>query len=856
VKYLRIAIWGVLCAILYTGCSYAPLLKSREYLLHSQSIKGNKSIPKEELVPLYQQLPNRRFAALGTKTYLHLYLIGRESFDSARVGAEIRKVKVRFQQRLDAHPVGTSKVFALKEKLRNDTMSLPPSDTSKLRDAKVAALVAQTNSEIKEILSDTNKRTKIRRRFDKRLKKLETRKREGNYMMRVMGEPPALYDTNLVNATKEQFTSYYASRGYLFTKVTHEADTTVKNVSVTYRIEEHQPLIVKNIFYEIEDSVMKQLYLSDSLHSFFKEGMVYNEEVFNKERERTFKLLKDNGYYFFAKNYIFIDIDTTGFGHEASLYYIIKNPEGQKHKQYVVKDIVINIDKGRPSAKASPYAYVYNDKKYNMYYKRYSRKILNSKIPIKKGVLYSAHNTQRAQNRLSQLQMFKFVNISYAVNNDSLVATITSNSLPKYQINDEFGVNTNVNRQIPGPYGSITFTNRNTFRGCEILDLSLSGGIEGQISSLYEDKFIRTTEINGNAGITFPLLVLPGRLRYSYLDFNPRTRFSLSYVSSYRPDYDRTQIIGTMSYQLQLSPHSRFIVAPLELNLINASIKDSNFANQLDSLLIGGSNIINNFKKSLVTNVSVSYINNNNNPLNNKRSHFFKAYAELGGLTPSLIAGLSNENITQNDSLFDLPYYKYWKCGVDYRYYQPILRKSTLAVRLSSNFVSSFGDNGNGIPYLKYLYAGGVNSIRAWRTRRLGPGSYVVKNADGTFSYRIEQPGEFNIESSIEGRFKIYKFIGIGLFADMGNVWTVKNDDKRLDSQFQLDSFYKQIAVGTGIGLRLDFSFFVFRIDASTKTYDPARPESERFRYPHLTFKDLLGRDDQTVYSFGIGYPF
>ncbi len=853
-KYLRIAVLGVVCAILCIGCSYAPLLKAREYLLHSQTIKGNKSIPKEELVPLYQQLPNRRFAALGTKTYLHLYLIGRESFDSARVGAEIRKTKVRFQQRLDEHKIDTSKIFALKEKLKNDTLLLLESDTSKSR--KVNALVEQSNKNINEILADTNKRARIRRRFSKRLKTLETKKREGNYMMRVMGEPPALYDTNLVNDTKEQFISYYASKGYLFTKVTHEADTTVKNVSVTYRIEENPPLIIKNILYEIEDSVMRRLYLADSVHSFLKKGMVYNEEVFNRERERTFKLLRDHGYYFFAKNYIFIDIDTTGLKNEAMLYYIIKNPEGLKHKQYVVKDIVINIDKGRPKAKQSPDEYLYNDKRYNMYYKRYSRKILNSKIPIKKGQLYSAYNTQRAQNRLSQLQMFKFVNISYALINDSLVASINTSSLPKYQINDEFGVNTNVNRQIPGPYGSITFSNRNTFRGCEILDLSFSAGIEGQISSLYEDKFIRTTEINGNAGITFPLLVLPGRFRYSYLDFNPKTRFSLSYVSSYRPDYDRTQVIGTMNYQLQLSPHARFIVAPLELNLINATIKDTNFANQLDTLLSGGSNIINNFKKSLVTNMSVSYINNNNNPLSNKKSHFFKAYAELGGLTPSLIAGLSNGNITQKDELFDLPYYKYWKCGVDYRYYQPILRKSTLAVRLSSSVVSSFGDNGNGIPYLKYLYAGGVNDIRAWHMRRLGPGSYVVKNQDGTFSYRREQPGEFNIVSSLEGRFKIYKFFGIGLFADIGNVWTIKNDDKRLDSQFRLDSFYKQIAVGTGIGLRLDFSFFVFRIDASYKTYDPARPESERFRYPHFTFNDLKAKYNQTVYSFGIGYPF
>lgn len=857
-RILKALVIAIVCMLSLTGCSYAPLLKAREYLLHSQTIRGNKAIPKEQLTPLYQQLPNRRFAALGLKTYLHLYLIGRESFDTAKVNKEIAQTHAKYSQKMQSIVLDTVKLLQIEAEcevkiktLQQQKQGLKASDTAAIQ-SRINKTQASCLHRSQEVYKDTLKRAKVRKKYAKKISALETKRLEGNYMMRVMGEPPSLFDTNVVNDTKEQFKAYYASKGYLFTEISHKADTTGKNVSVTYNIVENPPLVITDIVYEIRDSAVRKIYDADSARSFLKKGMVYNEEIFNKERERTFKLLRDHGFYYFAKNYIFMDLDSTGHKNQAVLYYIIKDPEEGRHKQYFIKDVVINIDKSKNST--DPHTYLYNQKVYNLYYKKYSRKILDSKIPIKKGAPFSARQTQRAQNRLSQLQMFKYVNISYAVAEDSLVANISTGSLSKFQVNDEFGVNTNVNRQIPGPYGSITFTNRNTFRGCEILDLNLSAGIEGQISNLDETQFISTTEINGNVGISFPLLLLPGPWRYSYLDYNPRTRFSLSYISNYRPDYDRTEIRAIMNYQLQINQSSRLIIAPLELNLINAKIKQDEFQKLLETLAAGGSNIINNFKKSLVSNMSITYINNTNSPLHNKRSHFFKTYTEIGGLTPTLLASLTNED-AQEKKLLGLPYYKYWKFGADYRYYHPIFRQSTLAIRVSSNILSTISDNGNGLPYPKFLYAGGGNSIRAWATRRLGPGSFVAKDGDKA-SYKIEQPGELNLESSIEGRFKIYKFVGIGLFADMGNVWTLKNDTARPGAQFKLNSFYEQIAIGTGIGLRLNFSFFVFRLDVSTKTYDPARVAGDRFRLFKLNASDLLVKNNQTTYSFGIGYPF
>ncbi|HTF81096.1 MAG TPA: POTRA domain-containing protein, partial [Cytophagales bacterium] len=466
-----IAVSGIIaCAILLASCSYTPLLRSKEYLLHTQTIKGNKAIPKDELVPLYQQLPNRRFAALGTKTYLHLYLIGRLYLDTQKIDQQIIKTHKKYLPLLEEAAPDTLKVQQLQ---RSHALTLAALYEKKKISADTAAVheeIKATNAkyeqEISQTLADTLKRAEIRKKYNAKLKKLERTRTEGNYMMRVMGEPPSLFDTNTVNQTKDQFINYYATKGYLHTDVSYVADTSGKNVTVTYNINENPPLIIKDIVYEIQDSSVKAVFKADSHHTFIKRGMVYNEEVFNNERERTFKLLRDNGFYYFAKNYIFIDVDTSGHKHEATLYYIIRNPDQGAHKKYVIKEVVMNIDKGKFNSKGV-YTYNYNNKLFNMYYKKYSRKILNSKIPIEKGAYFSARQTQRTQNRLSQLQMFKFVNIAYTNVNDSLIATINTASLPKYQISDEFGVNTNVNRQIPGPYGSITFSNRNTFRGCE-----------------------------------------------------------------------------------------------------------------------------------------------------------------------------------------------------------------------------------------------------------------------------------------------------------------------------------------------------------------------------------------------------
>jgi outer membrane protein assembly factor BamA len=188
--------------------------------------------------------------------------------------------------------------------------------------------------------------------------------------------------------------------------------------------------------------------------------------------------------------------------------------------------------------------------------------------------------------------------------------------------------------------------------------------------------------------------------------------------------------------------------------------------------------------------------------------------------------------------------FRYVKMNADLRYYYPV-KKNTFAMRYNFGYAYPYGNN-RGLPYEKYYFAGGPNSIRAWQLRRLGPGTYAPRDSSGQITYRIERPGELLLEMSWEYRFKIVSFFEGAAFVDAGNVWMLTKDPARPGSEFKVNTFFRQIAVGTGVGLRLNFTFFILRFDLGIKAYDPAVQQFVLFN------SGLKGG----IINFGIGYPF
>ena len=294
-----------------------------------------------------------------------------------------------------------------------------------------------------------------------------------------------------------------------------------------------------------------------------------------------------------------------------------------------------------------------------------------------------------------------------------------------------------------------------------------------------------------------------------------------------------------MNYEWQKTINKSFNVSIFDLNVVNTTNVDPDFAEFIEGL---SENFRQSFEPSIISSVNAAYIFNNNDLTKNKRANFLRLFGEMGGLIPGATQSIFDPN--EPKTLLGLPYYQFVKSQIDVRTYQPVNEFATIAFRFNGGIGSPYG-NSTVLPYEKYFFAGGLNSIRAWAPRRLGPGGYRQTDDNGELTYSIEQPGEIILESSIEFRSKIVGFVHGATFIDVGNVWTISEDTEREGSAFQLNSFYKQIAVGTGVGLRLNFSFLIFRFDVGVKVYDPARNGL-------VPLRDKYSR----TYNIGLGYPF
>jgi outer membrane protein assembly factor BamA len=317
------------------------------------------------------------------------------------------------------------------------------------------------------------------------------------------------------------------------------------------------------------------------------------------------------------------------------------------------------------------------------------------------------------------------------------------------------------------------------------------------------------------------------------------------------------------------------------LTLINLQIiqstTDSAFNATLQNLQrTQGNNLINSFKPSLVSSVIFALTWNPNNYGNSERSSYFmQIKAESGGT-------LFNLYTPTYASERGLQTYKYFRFGIDYRRKQVIDRNTSIAFRFNSGVAYSYGGN-NALPYEKYFFIGGSNSVRAWRPRRLGIGSFppllsTNPSSNGLFDYRYEKPGEILLEGSIEIRKKLFGFVNGAVFVDSGNVWSFQQANTPATSEttaswsgqgntkFYIDKFYKEIGIGTGVGLRFDFNFLVLRLDVGIKAWDPAQPDGQRFVLDRLSFSQPYAKlnpdgtysnyKEPVIWNVGIGYPF
>jgi outer membrane protein insertion porin family len=780
-------------------------LKESEYLLYSVEIKGNDKTGKSELLDVVKQTPNTRIPLLNTSIGISVYRFGEWTFDSMK------------------HVKKKEEYLAERDKLIQ-----------------------------KEEAQNLNKKEKKRLiKLNNNLTSLEKTLEYGNFFMRT-GNPRVIFDSLSTIESSKQITFYLFNNGYFDAETTFEVEKKKKKAWITYFVKENSPYLVDSLYTRSDDKNIYELLLKHERRSNIKVNQNYNQSAISRERQRVEDILKDNGYYTFSRSYIEYNVYKDTIEKNVKIEQLIRKPiYADFHQVYTLDSVHFSIDPPSSEILDEDRKSTYRDIDFSIYKDRYSEKIIASRIFLNKGDLYSRKDVIETQRQLANLDLFRFVNIAFDTLGDVLRPRIYTQPNQKYQITNQVGAS--ITEQLPGPFFSHSLRNRNLFRGAEVFEFFFRAGLEGVVSATGEGGVFRSRELNTSASVIFPQFLFPTGKNslQKFGRYNPNTRTLIGYNYVNRPEYIRESVNGIIAYNW----NTRNLRQQYAINILDANFIRSNLSNDfrelLESLQSQGNNLINSFLPSYVSSVSGQVIINFNQygAFNKNKASLWRIFIESGGTTLNFF----NEDFIAERSL---AYFQFLKFQSDFRRYIPLSRKQTFAYRLNLGLARPYGISDGILPYEKYFFAGGSTGIRAWQPRRLGPGSNTPDTfEDGTFDYRFEQPADILLEGMFELRSKIYGYFDGAFFIDLGNSWTFQEDLARPGANFEFNRFWKEIAIGTGLGLRMDFDFLVLRLDMGVKAVDPARPLGERFILDRF-FQSFLGERGQTVFNIGIGYPF
>jgi len=812
IKKIKLLVFYATLSALLSGCLGLRHLKKDQKLLTKQRIKGNESVSKEDLSNFHAQVPNRRILFMPFALYVSFYQWGINSYDTDKYEEKKEKNTIKIKRKIDRKP----------DKLK------------------------RTN--------------RLNRQLSRNNDKIDNKIEEGNLLMR-WGEPLAVFDSSQAVQTRSQMELFLKSKGFFHADVTYatkQLGLRKRRIKTTYFINEGIPYTIDSLIMDVKDSTVLKLLIANQSKSKLQLNKNYDQSNITDERDRITNLLKNSGYYDFNRQYVSFQVDSTmgkNGSRKVAIKTIIRNPiDRGYHRIFTIDSVNFFTDANLKISGGFRKTASFNLINYHFYSKKYSAKILDRRVFIYPGKIYSLRNTLLTQRQLANIDNFKFINVNYDSSGGKFIANIYTSPLSRYQISNEVGLN--VTQGFPGPFYNFSLTKRNVFRSLENVELGARIGIEGVASAANTRNIYRSIEAGANLSFIFPQFLLPVSqgLRAKLGKFNPRTRIQLGYGFTDRPEYRRTNLTLSNNYSWENNRRDQFNIAFGEISVIRSDLEDD-FRARLEELEMNGNNLINSFEPSFVSSIIFTgTFNFNNYGTFTTNSAYIRFLLESGGT-------LLNIGGTKILDDFGLEYYKFFKVSFDYRKHKPIDKNTRLAYKFTTGIAIPYSDN-KILPYEKYFFAGGSNSVRGWRPRRLGPGSYTPLDSLGVLDYSFEQQGEIFLESSFEVRRKLFGIFGAALFLDIGNTWTLREDPTRPGAKFDFDDFFTEIAIAAGLGIRFDFSFLVLRFDAGLKVVDPARERGSRFIFSN-GFNDPPFQKGETnpdlepvIFNIGIGYPF
>lgn len=733
---------------------------------------------------------------------------------------------------------------------------------------------ARKESKNSQRIEKNNKKNIKREAKGKKPKKVHLKKinkRTRREVILSIGEPPVIYDSLLAGKSARQLTQYLNNKGFFYSKVRDSLSAKNQRADVHYIVQLERPYNINNVTYDIKDAQLSYYITSDAPSTLIKKGMRYDVDVIQRERDRITNMLRNDGYFNFSKEFIYFEIDSSLGTHEVNIKIGAKNPlvkvEGHKdstaeiaHTRFYIKDIFIHTDFD-PKLKTAPRdTLLAND--YHILSTeglRYKPRLITEAIFISKGELYQQKHADQTYRRLSDLRLFRSIQIQYVpVGNSQVECFIYLSNIPKqsFAIETE-GINT---YGTLGVAGNIVYKNKNIFAGGEIFEIKLKGALEVQKTKsddviLTESPFpFNTLELGTEVNLFIPRFVTPFKIK-SIKNNNAKTNLIATYHFQRRPDYGRSIANTTFGYSWNETSTKRHIINPIEFNLVNVFQMSA----ELQETINNSTDLYlkNSYSPHLTLGPRYAFIFSNQDLRKQKNFSYFRFGIEEAGILSRLLFGAIDNNVTPLDydenpdgisyTVENIPFSHYMRSDVDYRFYKMLREKSKLVYRIAAGAGVAFS-NFKALPLEKSFFAGGPNSMRAWLSRTLGPGGYSDPNNV------IDKIGDIKIEGNLEYRFNVYKFLNSALFMDIGNIWLNKYQSSFPKGNFSfatkgdtVETFVNQFAIGVGLGLRFDFNFFIIRLDGAMKIRDPALKPDDRW---------MFDKPLNTVLNFGIGYPF
>ncbi|WP_175418975.1 translocation and assembly module lipoprotein TamL [Aureibaculum algae] len=847
-NYFAKIIVFIILTVVIISCTATKRVPQDKYLLSKNTIVvDDKKISNPDVISYLRQTPNTKI--LGIPISLHIYNFAKPNYE------------IKFQEWLDKNP---------------------------------------------------NKERKLVNVFSqKQVKAMENAYNGINVWFLKNGNAPVISDSTKIRKSVSSLTKYYQSKGYFDAEVSFkQIKKDNKKITVDYLVTKNNPYFIDSITTDISSPVLDSLYKMYRGKSLVKVGDQIDYTKFEKEEDRLIEIFRNSGVYYFGKNNMEYWIDTLGLSpYRTSVTLEINDRVIEKNDSVYTEPFKIRkvskvnvytdfsfVDKNKPILDSVSYK-GYNFKSTNKL--AYNPKYLANAIIIQKDSIYRDTEQQLTRAYLRDLQNFKpSLDIKYEENEDG---SLTSNIYLTPQKKFSFGIdNEYITSNIKpfGILGKVSWSNRNVFRGAEVLEVSFQGSFLNVAAEIADsDRFFNAYEIGSSATLKFPRILFPINTKGIIPKrMTPKTNVELSIALQRNIGLDRQNITGGLNYTWKSSKTTDHKFELLNMQYIKNLRTDKYFtiykseAYKLDDIAevivpdetyttVGGENLYDsdgdlnssNYLEYLLDADEGFSVSNpteyeNAEDVEERRSiltedvlvpvmSYTYNYSNRDGFTDNSFSGftaklVSSGNITSmfvnkssasnKKELFGLEIAQYIKTEVEYKKYWGINSKATLVHRTFIGAAFPMGSS-ESIPFSRSYRAGGSNDIRAWNTFKLGPGSET-----NGLEFNV---GSLKLTSNLEYRFQVVNNIYSALFIDAGNIWDITNSSIT-DSKAKFNglSSLKDIAVGSGFGIRYDFSFLVFRLDAGFKTYEPYLGSSNKW-FKNYNFGNA-------VYNIGINYPF